>query len=273
MADEQPDAPPMTWAALRDASAAVQLAVQMLAGPLAPWRDPAPDPDRVRDVLRTLEASARRVNAIVGALGRAGAATMAPPVASAVGPAAVSAAVPTQAAANTPPLPTPTRAQPPRPTGPRPARSRRVEPSLVAPIEIAASTHVLSLLRALEIDALGRGVHRLSIHAAVELHADAAADALLPVLVALVADAAAMGPADATVEVRAFADLADAIGDDMEVVFEVRPDPRVAHGSAFRRGATPGLPAGARVDVHGSGGRPRACLRVAAPPPARILAA
>jgi hypothetical protein len=131
---------------------------------------------------------------------------------------------------------------------------------------------VATLLREVEIAVLTATGHHVAMHVPVGLQARGEAVALLPVLVAMVMDAAAMGPPDPVVEVRAFADLGDVLGDDLEVVFEVRPDPRVPHGGAFRPSAA-GLPAGARLELHRAGGRPRASLRVAAPPGARILAA
>lgn len=264
--DPKADSEPMTWAALRDASTAVQLAVQMLAGPLAPWSDPPPDPTRLRNVLRTLEGSTRRITALVAALQPARA------VATAPWPVVVVPAVITST-----PVAAPLQAVPPQPialTQPAARERRRTPPRAVQPSPpTVACTHVPTLLRDVEIALLtGPGAPRVAMHVDNDLHVACAAALLAPSLIAMVQDAAAMGPGDAVVEVRAFADLADALGDDMDVVFEVRPDPRVPHGHAFRPGAL-GLPDGARLEVHGQGSRPRACVRVAATRPARILAA
>ena len=113
---------------------------------------------------------------------------------------------------------------------------------------------------------------RVAIHGGADLVATGDAATLVAILVGLVEDAAAIGPADAVVELRAFADLADAIGDEMDVVFEIRPDARGGHASAFAPRAAR-LPEGARLEVHGRSSRPRACLRVAAARGAPILAA
>lgn len=234
--DDDPKAEPLTWAALRDASSAAQLAVQMLAGPLAPWN--GPDPERVREALQMLEASTRRINALVAALGPSAA-----PVVTA---------------------PTPVRA-------PSPARPRkRPTPASTPPV---AGLDVASVLRDVELALLtAPSTPRVAIHAGAKLFASGDGPTLVAILVGLVEDAAAIGPADAVVEVRAFADLADAIGDEMDVVFEIRPDARGGHASAFApRGAR--MPEGMRLEVHGRSSRPRACLRVAAARGALILAA
>jgi hypothetical protein len=212
-----PKAEPMTWAALRDAGSAAQLAVQMLAGPLAPWNDP--DPERVREALRMLEDSTRRINALVAALTPTATTAASPVVVMPV----VAAAVPRPAAR---PRKKTAPASPPSPDGIAVAR-------LLRDVELAL---------------------------------------LVAILVGLVEDAAAVGPPDAVVELRAFADLADAIGDEMDVVFEIRPDARAGHASAFAPRVAR-LPEGARLEVHGRSSRPRACLRVAAARRALILAA
>lgn len=276
------DAPPATWAALRDASATVQMAVQMLAGPLAPWSEPPPDPERVRDVMAMLVTATRQLGGLITAL--RGDAEPRPMTARASAPAPLthatptavsptSAATPTNAAAPSSAA-TPTNAaraprsgKAPRPASP--SRSAATEAVVPAPPSMFS---VAALLREVEIAVLTASGHHVAMHAAAGLEAPGDAAALLPVLVAMVMDAAAMGPPDPVVEVRAFADLGDVLGDELELVFEVRPDPRGAHGGAFRPNAA-GLPAGARLELHRAGGRPRASLRVAAPPGARILAA
>ena len=287
----------MTWSALRDAGATVQLAVQMLAGPLAPWNEPPPDPARLRDVFATLERSTRRVNALIAALQPAAVPMASRPSIALVEPicdrSAAGVAEPamlrTEPADVNPPgtsLATPRLA--PRtashgePSQGRGHASTRVAGGKrrgVAPPHAPSATkaepcaHVRALLREVEIELLtGPGSPRVSIHAAEDLFAAGDATVLGAAIVGLLADAAAMGPADAVVEVRAFADLADALGDDMDIVFEIRPDPRVPGGRDFRP-TTSGLPEGIRLEVHGQGRRPRACIRVAATRPARILAA
>lgn len=252
----------MTWAALRDASSAVQLAVQMLAGPLAPWSDPPPDPERVRDAVTMLETSARRMNALVAAL--APTAVAAPHIALrdivevAIAPALAPAIA----------------AKPGRTTAARPRKRPVPAPS---PIPTVTGVLAANVLRDVELALLGRpAAPRVAIHGGDGLLATGESSAIVAVLVGLVEDAAALGPADAVVELRAFADLADAIGDEMDVVFEVRPDARgVARGgpaTAFAPNPS-GLPDGARLEVQGRGSRPRACLRVAAATGALILAA
>ncbi len=301
--DRQPPAEPMTWSALRDAGAAVQLAVQMLAGPLAPWNDPPPDPARLRDVFATLERSTRRVNALIAALQPA-AVPMASRPSIALGEpicdrSAAGFAEPTAAVLRTEPpdvnppgtgvatamlapMLAPRTASHGEPSQGRGHASTRVPGGTrrgVAPPRAPSAekaepcAHVRALLREVEIELLtGPGSPRVSIHAADDLFAAGDATVLGAAIVGLLVDAAAMGPADAVVEVRAFADLADALGDDMDIVFEIRPDPRVPGGRDFRP-TTSGLPEGIRLEVHGQGRRPRACIRVAATRPARILAA
>jgi hypothetical protein len=237
-----PKAEPMTWAALRDAGSAAQLAVQMLAGPLAPWNDP--DPERVREALRMLEDSTRRINALVAALTPTATTAASPVVVMPV----VAAAVPRPAA--------------------RP-RKKTAPASPPSPDGIA----VARLLRDVELALLAApAAPRVAIHAGADLVATGDAATLVAILVGLVEDAAAVGPPDAVVELRAFADLADAIGDEMDVVFEIRPDARAGHASAFAPRVAR-LPEGARLEVHGRSSRPRACLRVAAARRALILAA
>ncbi|MBL8941608.1 MAG: hypothetical protein JNK45_00610 [Myxococcales bacterium] len=266
----KPDAPPATWAALRDASATVQMAVQMLAGPLAPWSDPPPDPERVREVMAMLVTATRQLGGLITALrgdaeARPLGATTAPSV-----PATSAPSVP----ATTAPSAATTTGAPAR--SPRGTKSPRAEKAARGGEEIVFAPppvfSVAALLREVEIAVLTATGHHVAMHASAGLEAPGEGAALLPVLVAMVMDAAAMGPADPVVEVRAFADLGDVLGDEIEVVFEVRPDPRVPHGGAFRPNSA-GLPAGARLELHRAGGRPRASLRVAAPPGARILAA
>lgn len=263
------DAPPATWAALRDASATVQMAVQMLAGPLAPWADPPPEAERVREVMAMLVTATRQLGGLITALRDAEPRTVgAPtPAASAASMGPPTASAPATASPNVPAAPAPASAE----KAPRAAKERRRPAEAVAPAAPPAFD-VATLLREVEIAVLTASGHHVAMHAPAGLEARGDAAALLPVLVAMVMDAAAMGPPDPVVEVRAFADLGDVLGDDLEVVFEVRPDPRVPHGGAFRPSAV-GLPAGARLELHRAGGHPRASLRVAAPPGARILAA
>jgi hypothetical protein len=264
----RPDAPPATWAALRDASATVQMAVQMLAGPLAPWSDPPPEPERAREVMAMLVTATRQLGVLITALRDAEAKPVGAPATTptpAIAPASATTPDPTTTstmAAGTPASPEKTS---------RTAKERR-RPAEAAVPAAPPAFGVATLLREVEIAVLTATGHHVAMHAPEGLAARGDAAALLPVLVAMVMDAAAMGPPDPVVEVRAFADLGDVLGDDLEVVFEVRPDPRVPHGGAFRPSAA-GLPAGARLELHRAGGRPRASLRVAAPPGARILAA
>ncbi len=306
----KPDAEPSTWAALRDAAATAHLAVQMLAGPLAPWNEPGPDVQRVRDAMRTLEAATRRLNGLIAALRPEPVARthgdmrmVAQPGAARAGGDAGSEVIENDARAPAPfvrppfvrpPLvPAPTTAAqpadvPPRvaasagaivripevaaaPRSPaRPGRERRKAAAVVAPPP-TPSVEVGALLRAVEIELLTQG-HSVSIHAKAGLWVAGDLDDLVAPIVALVLDAAALGPTDARVELRAFTDLACALGDDVDVVFEVRPDVRVPPGRTFRPGAA-ALPEGVRIELGGAGCRPRACLRAAASAPARILAA
>ncbi|MFO0636068.1 MAG: hypothetical protein U0168_24785 [Nannocystaceae bacterium] len=213
------------WLALRDTAAAAQLAVQLLAGPLSPTAEPPPDPAQLREVLTALDRETRRICALVAKLQPA--ANDRPPGVAAARPARVAA-------------------PPRRPTA-------KPEPS--------GGVAVDELLRAVELELLTRGelAPRLSIVATPRLHTTAGGPALVAALAGLVLDAAALGPADATVQLRVFTDLAEDLGDAMHVVFEVRPDPRTP-SPAWP--TVPAAPPDASLTLGRRGGVPFAQLRV-----------
>ncbi|MBX7084167.1 MAG: hypothetical protein K1X88_33480 [Nannocystaceae bacterium] len=214
------------WLSLRDTAAAAQLAVQLLAGPLSPTSEPPPDPTQLREVLAALDRETRRICALVAKL---------------------------QPAANDPPPAVAPAARPARVAAP----TRRAA-SKPAP---AGGIAVDELLRALELELLGRGelAPRLSIVATPRLHATTGGPALVAALAGLVLDAAALGPADATVQLRVFTDLAEDLGDALHVVFEVRPDPRTP-SPAWP--TVPSAPPDAALTVGRRGGVPFAQLRI-----------
>jgi hypothetical protein len=193
---------PAPWLELRDAASAVRLAVQMLAGPLAPWNDPAPDPERLREIVGALDQATRKLCSLVTTL---------------------------QPSAND--RPSTSRIPEPAPT-PRTPRSRAPKRGASPP-----STDLDALLHQLELTVLTRADPPvlLSMQSAPGLVAAIDPSTLLQLLVRLVEDAAALGPApDTTVTLRAWLDPVEELGDAMEVVLELRPDPRApAAGHAW----------------------------------------
>jgi hypothetical protein len=212
---------------LREPMGAVRLAVQILAGPLSRGLDQLDEVTRarVKSVLQTLEQSTREVCEMLAATPvidvRAPAANGPSP---AVTPIAVSA-------------PSPRSAPPAANAMHRAAGPRAVD--------------IDELLRRLEIVTVTRS--SLPVLLAVDAHAGLqAADAgreLLPAIVGLVERAtrnsaeARPGARPWTVEVRAFIDPAEILGDEMHVVLEVRHD-----GTPLRREVVAWL--------EGSGGAP-----------------
>lgn len=297
-----------SWAALRNASSAAQLAVSMLMGPLAPWRDPAPSAEQMREILAALDATTRQINALVIAMAPSAAAnetsaangpvlrgtmggSSTPVVATPSTPPIVATPGSTPIVATSGPVATPIVATPSaapsvvasseRSTR-RPSSVRRPEsvsrpatPPVVAPTQ-AGLVDVGELLRQVAVDASLEPDLHLEVSAPAGLRCPGDREAMRAILGGLVRDAAAMGPLGAIVEIRAYTELADALGDELEAVIEVRPDARASSGQCFA--ATPAdlaavLGDGVRLEVHGRGGRPRARLRAAMAAQARILAA
>jgi hypothetical protein len=191
---------PAPWLELRDAASAVRLAVQMLAGPLAPWNDPAPDPERLREIVGALDQATRKLCSLVTTL---------------------------QPSANDRPTTVRTPEPPPAPVAAPTTRAARPR----APKREASppSSDLDALLHQLELTVLTRSDPPvlLSMQSAPGLVAAIDPSTLLQLLVRLVEDAAALGPApDTTVTLRAWLDPVEELGDAMEVVLEVRPDPR-----------------------------------------------
>ena len=250
-------------ARIREPMGAVRLAVQILAGPMARALEQLDEVTRARvqSVLQTLEQSTKQVCDVLAAY----------PVNDAQAPAAngpVIAAPPAKVAAPRARAPMVAANGPMRAAGPR-------------------TVDVDDLLRKLEIVTVTRSALpvMLSVDAHAGLQAVDAGRELLPTIVGLV-ERATRDSAEArpharpwTVEVRAFVDPAEILGDEMHVVIEVRHD-----GTAIRReviawlegnGAAPvdepalvaakavAEAAGGRVEVLGAG--PKTAVRVRLP--------
>ncbi|HWB73382.1 MAG TPA: hypothetical protein VG755_00475 [Nannocystaceae bacterium] len=243
---------PAAWLDLRDAASAVRLAVQMLNGPLAPWNEP--DESRVREVMGALDQATKKLCQLVTTL---------QPSANDRPLAIVPRVDPIEIAPVEPP-PEPIAST----TEPKPSRVRaRVPKRPDAP----PATDVDALLHQLELTVLTRSDPPvlLSVQAKPGLVAAIDPSTLLQLLLRLVEDAAALGPApDTTVTLRAWLDPIEELGDEMEIVVEVRPDPRApAAGHAWLDGALappPGAALGSRVH----GGQHCARLRVPTRAPA-----
>jgi hypothetical protein len=190
---------------LREPVGAVRLAVQILAGPLSRGIDQLDEVTRARvsSVLQTLEQSTRQVCDILATV----------PVIDTHAPAANGPA---------PSMPAPRRK----------AESATAPPAARQPGPGPRAVDVDELLRRLEIVTVTRA--SVPVLLAVDAHAGLqAADAgpdLLATIVGLV-ERAARDSAQArphgrpwTVEVRAFVDPAEILGDEMHVVIEVRHD-------------------------------------------------
>jgi hypothetical protein len=316
-----------SWTALRNASSAAQLAVSMLMGPLAPWRDPAPTPAQLREILAALDATTRQINALVVAMAPLAVAnepiaangpvmsagpTAAPPITDApigdaaiavtpvavtpvavtpvaVAPVAVAAIAEARVvasrdraavvAADAPRLaPTPQREDPASRDRGRRRGSTSPARADVPPATATEDARIVvgALLRQVAVDASLDPDIRLDVVAPAGLACIGDVDVMRAVLGRLVRDAAAMGPVGAIVEVRATSELTDALGDEMDVVIEVRPDARATPGRTFALDPADLVSASGetlRWEVVGRGGRPRARLRAAMAAAARILAA
>jgi hypothetical protein len=225
-------------ARIREPMGAVRLAVQILAGPMARALDQLDEVTRARvqSVLQTLEPSTKQVCDVLAGF----------PVTDAQAPAANGPLLPTSGTAS-----------------PKPAAPRNVD--------------VDDLLRKLEIVTVTRSALpvMLSVDAHAGLQAVDAGRELLPTIVALV-ERATRDSAEArpharpwTVEVRAFVDPAEILGDEMHVVIEVRHDGTAVRreviawleGSGVEPSAEPALvaakavaeAAGGRIEVLGAG--------------------
>lgn len=248
-------ADPGAWVELRDAASAVRLAVQLLNGPLAPWSAPPPDETRMREVIGALDQATRRMCKLVTQLQPSANDRPAPMrvVEPAPSPAAAAAPAPVAAAPVAPP-----------PARPRARAEKRAEPP--------ASTEVDAMLHQLEITVVTRSdpPALLSVHVAPGLHVAFDRTVLLHTLARLVDDAAALGPApDTTVSLHAYLDPTEELGDGMDVVFEVRPDPRAPAAARAWSQAAPAPPAGLTLSTRLLGGQHCALLRVPARPAAR----
>lgn len=240
---------PGAWLELRDAASAVRLAVQMLNGPLAPWNEP--DEVRVREVMGALDQATKKLCTLVTTLQPS--ANDRPPT----------IAAPPSAPIVEPPI----AAAPPEPI----ARPNRARPRAPKRPDAPPATELDALLHQLELTVLTRSDPPvlLSVQAAAGLVAAIDPATLLQLLVRLVEDAAALGPApDTTVALRAWLDPAEELGDAMELVIEVRPDPRApAAAHAWWGGALAPAP-GAVLGSHTHGGHHCARLRVPTRAPA-----
>jgi hypothetical protein len=232
---------------IREPVGAIRLAVQILAGPLRGALDQLDDVSRarVRSVLDALEASTRQVCELMTEL------PLLLPVAANMGPGIVA------------PAPAPAKA---RAKAVRPAPPPVVEP----PPVVSHAVDVDELLRRLEIVTVTRSAlpMLLAVDAREGLKAADAGRELLSCLVGLL-DRAAKDSARArpggrpwTIEVRAFLDPAEVLGDEMHVVLEIRHDGTPLHrgvgawleGAAEAPSDEPALVA-ARAVAQGAGGR------------------
>lgn len=238
---------PSAWLELRDCASAAQFAAALLCGPMAPFADPPPSREQLIEILTALDRETRRVCALVNALQPA--ANDRPPVA-VVSPSDA----PSNPPAAVPVVTTPT----PSPAKPTARRSRAPEPS--------SGDDVDAILQAVELELLARAqlMPTLEVGANGRARVGAALEALAPALVQLLLDAAALGPADPSVQLRVFTDLAEDLGDATCVVFEVRPDPR-APGSSWP--THPQTAPGIAVTLGRRGARPFAQVRVPARAP------
>lgn len=227
---------PSAWLELRDCASAAQFAAALLCGPLAPFADPPPSREQLLEILTALDRETRRVCALVNALQ----------------PAANDR--PTVAVVPSPLAATPSPAVAPA-SKPAARRARATQP--------AAGDDVDAILQAVELELLSRAQLMPAVEVGGHGRARVAAAHvdLAPVLVQLLLDAAALGPADPSVQLRVFTDLAEDLGDATCVVFEVRPDPR-APGSSWP--THPQSAAGIAVTLGRRGARPFAQLRVPA---------
>ncbi|MBK6916795.1 MAG: hypothetical protein IPH07_05295 [Deltaproteobacteria bacterium] len=232
---------PSAWLELRDCASAAQFAAALLCGPLAPFADPPPSREQLLEILTALDRETRRVCALVNALQPA--ANERPAVA--VVPSSL--ATPPIAATASPVVAPASK-----------AAARRVRAA-----EPAAGDEVDAILQAVELELLSRAQLMPTVEVGSHGRARVAGahGDLAPVLVQLLLDAAALGPADPGVQLRVFTDLAEDLGDATCVVFEVRPDPR-APGSSWP--THPQTAAGIAVMLGRRGARPFAQLRVPA---------
>ncbi|HET6584236.1 MAG TPA: hypothetical protein VFG69_12325 [Nannocystaceae bacterium] len=237
-----PQATPAAWLELRDTASAIRLAVQILRGPYAMIGDGEMQA-RAREVLLSLEQSTRRLCDLV--------ATVQPP-ANDAGPAASAPVVvaPERPQPSAPSLLASARARSTAaPSTPEPrtpsATLSAVRPA--APARSRAATgprtlDVAELLARLELVVATRAVAPLDLTVAAPPSIALAVDGaeLLRTLVLMIEDVA---PADGPVDVRAFLDPTEDLGDALDVVFEVRASasttPPVA--SAALRAAVDGL--------------------------------
>jgi hypothetical protein len=242
-------------ARIREPMGAVRLAVQILAGPMARALDQLDEVTRARvqSVLQTLEQSTKQVCDVLAGF----------PVTDAQAPAANGPLLPKSGTAS------------PKPAAPR--ASAWVAAN--GPMRAAGprNVDVDDLLRKLEIVTVTRSALpvMLSVDAHAGLQAVDAGRELLPTIVALV-ERATRDSAEArpharpwTVEVRAFVDPAEILGDEMHVVIEVRHDGTAVRreviawleGSGVEPSAEPALvaakavaeAAGGRIEVLGAG--------------------
>lgn len=216
-----PQATPAAWLELRDTASAIRLAVQILRGPYAMIGDGEMQA-RAREVLMSLEQSTRRLCDLVATVqppANDAGPTAAPPVAAAPDPArpsdlAIATTSRVLASARTTNEPRPTTAPLAAVKPPSAARTR-------APATAPRSLDVAELLARLEIVVATRAAAPLDLSVAAPPSIALAVDGaeLLRTLVLMIEDVV---PGDGPVEVRAFLDPAEDLGDALDVVFEVR---------------------------------------------------
>ena len=245
---------PAAWLELRDAASAVRLAVQMLNGPLAPWNEP--DETRVREVMGALDQATKKLCTLVTTL---------QPSANDRPLAIVSPRV-------EPSVSSPPTVEPPIAAAPEPiAKANRARARAPKRPDAPPATELEALLHQLELTVLTRSDPPvlLSVQAKPGIVAAIDPSSLLQLLLRLVEDAAALGPApDTTVTLRAWLDPIEELGDEMEIVVEVRPDPRAPAAAHAWWGGALAPPPGAVLASHAHGGQHSARLRLPTRAPA-----